>query len=117
MKKNDIVRVRIESLSNDGNGVSHADGIIIFVPYSAIGDDLTVRIERIEKTYCYGRIVDIITPSVDRVPADCDLFERCGGCSFRAAGGQRQKSAGGPGGRSLLPLLCGEVTDHAEKAL
>ena len=83
MKKNDIVRVRIESLSNDGNGVSHLDGIPVFVPYSAIGDYLVVRIERVEKSYCYGRIVEIIDPSPDRIPADCDLFEKCGGCSFR----------------------------------
>ncbi len=83
MKKNETYRLNIESISNDGNGVSHVEGIPVFVPYSAIGDDLLVRIERVEKSYSYGRIVEIISPSSDRIPVDCNLFERCGGCSFR----------------------------------
>ncbi len=93
MKKNEKYRVNIESISNDGNGVSHVEGIPVFVPYSAIGDDILIRIERVEKSYSYGRIIEIISPSSDRIPVDCDLFEKCGGCCFRHISYQAELTA------------------------
>ena len=83
MKKNDVIQIKIESISSDGNGIGHYDGMAVFVPYSAVGDHLVVRIERVEKAYCYGRIISVIVPSCDRIPPDCELFGKCGGCSFR----------------------------------
>ena len=36
--KNQILTVEIESLSSDGNGVAHKDGMALFIPDSAPGD-------------------------------------------------------------------------------
>ena len=83
MKKNDQYQVTISNISSDGNGVAFYNSIPIFVPYSAIGDVAIVRIEKVEKRYSYGRIVNLINPSSSRIPSDCPLFEKCGGCSFR----------------------------------
>ena len=83
MNKNDIININIESISSDGNGVGHYDGLAVFVPYSAVGDSLTVRIEKVMPRYCFGRILSIITPSENRVENTCPLFQKCGGCDFR----------------------------------
>ena len=83
MKKNELYKVEIINMSSDGNGVAFLDGIPIFIPYSSIGDEAVIRIERVEKRYCYGRIVDLVSPSIHRINVDCPLFEKCGGCSFR----------------------------------
>ncbi|MDO5138887.1 MAG: 23S rRNA (uracil(1939)-C(5))-methyltransferase RlmD [Oscillospiraceae bacterium] len=83
MKKNEQYQVKIVNISSDGNGVAFNDNIPIFVPYSSVGDEAVVRIERVEKRYCYGRIVDLLSPSPYRIDVDCPLFERCGGCAFR----------------------------------
>ena len=83
MRKNDQYQVQIINISSDGNGVAFYNDIPIFIPYSAIGDEILVRIERVEKRYAYGRIVQIISSSKDRISPDCPLFGKCGGCSFR----------------------------------
>ncbi len=83
MKKNDIIELEITSLTNECSGVGKADGMVIFVPFSAIGDKLEVKILKVNKTYCYGKIEKIIIPSPDRVTPDCSIYGKCGGCSLR----------------------------------
>lgn len=83
MKKNDIIELEITSLTNECSGVGKANGMVVFVPFSAIGDKLEVRILKVNKTYCYGKIEKIIVPSPDRVTPDCSIYGKCGGCSLR----------------------------------
>jgi len=83
MKKNDIVEIEITALSSECSGIGKKDGMVIFVPFSAIGDKLEVKILKVNKTYCYGKIERIITPSPDRVTPDCPIYTKCGGCSLR----------------------------------
>ncbi|MBQ3842429.1 MAG: 23S rRNA (uracil(1939)-C(5))-methyltransferase RlmD [Ruminiclostridium sp.] len=83
MVKNDIVRLTIESITGEGSGVGRYDGMVVFVPFTAVGDLLDVRIVKTGKSYCYGRTEKIITPSPDRVSPDCKVFGKCGGCAFR----------------------------------
>ena len=82
-KKNDIIPLTIESITNEGSGIGHTDGIAVFVPMTAAGDELRVRIVKVQKSYCYGIIEEVITPSPDRVPVDCPSYKSCGGCSLR----------------------------------
>lgn len=83
MLKNDIVRLEIESITGEGSGVGRYDGMVVFVPFTAVGDLLDVRIVKAGKSYCYGRTEKIITPSPDRISPDCKVFGKCGGCAFR----------------------------------
>ena len=83
MKKNDIVEIEITALSSECSGIGKKDGMVIFVPFSAIGDKLEVKILKVNKTYCYGKIERIIAPSPYRVTPDCPVYTRCGGCSLR----------------------------------
>ena len=83
LKKNDIIPLTIESITNEGNGIGHADGIAVFVPMTAAGDVLQVRIVKVQKSYCYGIIEEVLTPSPDRIEPDCPCYKRCGGCSLR----------------------------------
>ena len=43
MKKNDIVEIEITALSSECSGIGKKDGMVIFVPFSAVGDRLEVR--------------------------------------------------------------------------
>lgn len=83
-KKNDIVDLTITSMTAQGSGVGKtADGMVIFVPQTAVGDKLKVRILKNKKTYAYGKIEEITEPSADRIESDCSEFYRCGGCTYR----------------------------------
>ena len=82
-KKNDIIPLKIESITSEDSGIGHADGIAVFVPMTAAGDELKVRIVKVQKSYCYGIIEEITHPSPDRIAVDCPCYKRCGGCSLR----------------------------------
>lgn len=84
LKKNDIIKLKITSTTAEGSGVGKTqEGIAVFVPNSAVGDELNVKILKVKKTYAFGKIVDIIVPSDSRISPDCSCFEKCGGCVWR----------------------------------
>ena len=84
IKKNDIIRLQINSATAEGSGVGRTEeGAAVFVPRSAVGDVLSVRILKVKKTYAFGRIEEILTPSPARIPPDCPSFGKCGGCVWR----------------------------------
>lgn len=81
--KNQIIPLSITALSSDGNGIGRYEGIAIFVPFSAVGDSLQIRITKVCKNYAFGIIDTIVLPSPDRIVSDCTIFGKCGGCCFR----------------------------------
>lgn len=81
--KNQIIELNIEAITSEGCGIGHAEGIAVFVPMAAVGDRLRVRIVKVQRSYCYGIIEQIVTPSKDRIDPGCAAFRRCGGCSLR----------------------------------
>jgi 23S rRNA (uracil1939-C5)-methyltransferase len=74
---------RIESMAFKGYGVSRMDGRVVFIPYSAIGDEGWVEIVEEKKNYATGKLVEILAPSSWRVEPPCPYFGRCGGCQWQ----------------------------------
>ena len=83
LRKNQIIPLEITGMTAEGNGVGRFCGMAVFVPQSAEGDRLDVRIVKVQKSYCYGIIEAIREPSPDRIVPDCPVFRQCGGCVFR----------------------------------
>lgn len=81
--KNSIVPLEITGMTTEGHGVGKYEGLAVFVPLSAIGDKLLVRIVKMTKNFAYGKIESIEVPSKDRISVDCEYFNQCGGCSYR----------------------------------
>ncbi|MBR2473149.1 MAG: 23S rRNA (uracil(1939)-C(5))-methyltransferase RlmD [Clostridia bacterium] len=80
--KNQIYRLTIEGYTSDGSGIARADGFVVFVPFSARGDVLDVKIVKVLKTHAFGIIHKIIEPSPARQEVACPAFPKCGGCDF-----------------------------------
>lgn len=83
LKINDVIEINIESLCFGGEGLGKHAGMAVFVADSAIGDLLKVEITQIKKNYAKGKILEIITPSKDRVKPFCALANVCGGCQWQ----------------------------------
>ena len=83
LSKNQIMEMEIAGLSSDGNGVGRAEGMAVFVPGTAPGDRLRVRIVKVLSRYAFGRVEEILTPGPGRVAPDCPAFGPCGGCALR----------------------------------
>lgn len=83
MQKNDIIKLDITAVSSEGSGIGRHEGLAVFVPLSAIGDSLKVKILKVKSNCAYGKVIDIINPSPARQEPDCDVFSKCGGCVYR----------------------------------
>lgn len=115
--KNRIFEAEVTGYTAEGAGVVRADGVPVFVPGAAQGDVLRVRVVKSLKSYAFGRIEEVLSPSPDRVPEDCPAARQCGGCVFRhisyeaelRAKEQRVRDAlvriGGFAGLPVLPIL------------
>ena len=83
MLKNDEFIVEIVDVTNEGSGVGKVDGMAVFVPLTAVGDVVKAKAIKVKKQYAIGKLLEIITPSNNRIENDCPYFNRCGGCVFR----------------------------------
>lgn len=83
MKKNSVIRVKIESVSSEGVGIARVDGEVIFIPSAAVGDELEAVVIKEMKSYSIAKILSVISPSDVRKDPDCPVFLKCGGCALR----------------------------------
>lgn len=83
LNKNEVITLEITGMTNEGNGVGRYNGMAVFVPLTAVGDVIECKIVKVHKSFCYGIIMRLITPSPNRIEPDCEVFSRCGGCAFR----------------------------------
>ena len=79
----DEIEVVVERLVSGGDGLARYQGIPIFVPLSAPGDRLLVRLSERKPHYGRAEIVEILTAGPGRREPPCEYFLRCGGCNLQ----------------------------------
>lgn len=82
-EKNKVYTAEITGITSEGSGVCRIDDMAVFVPETAVGDVLEVKIVKVLSRYAYGIINKIVTPSPDRSVRECSVYRKCGGCVFR----------------------------------
>ena len=83
LKKNERYTVKITDLNNLGYGVCRVDNIVTFVDGAVTGDEAKIKLIKVAKDYAVGRLERLIVPSEYRSEPDCNVFKRCGGCTYR----------------------------------
>lgn len=80
----ELVTLDIESIAAGGDGIARHDGLVVFVPRTAPGDRVQVRIER-GRRFARGRVERIKRPSDQRAEPRCPHYtrDRCGGCQLQ----------------------------------
>ena len=84
MKKDDLIEVTIEDLSEDGTGIGKYDGMTFLIKDAVIGDRIRAKIMKLKKTYGFARLMEVLSPSADRVTPLCPVARQCGGCQIQA---------------------------------
>src|SRR3989338_4036183 len=75
--------VTIERLSYGGDGVGRLEGKVVFVPWTAPGDEVTVQITEPGPRFDRGSAGAFLKKSPDRVEPRCSVFGKCGGCQWQ----------------------------------
>lgn len=90
MKKNESYTVKIEDMTTEGEGVGKVEGFPLFIKDTVVGDEAEIKVTKVKKTYGYGRMTRLISPSEYRVEPACPVARQCGGCQLQAMAYEKQ---------------------------
>lgn len=85
-----LPNAEVTSLSHDGRGVARVEGKIVFIDHALPGERVSYRTGRRRRRYDTGTLVEVLTPSPQRVTAKCRYFGICGGCTLQHLDPQAQ---------------------------
>ena len=77
------MNVKIEKLVYGGDGLGHADGATVFVPFVLPEEVVRVREVERRKKFVRGHVVEVVTASAERTSPPCRHFGLCGGCHYQ----------------------------------
>jgi 23S rRNA (uracil1939-C5)-methyltransferase len=77
------VEIEVERIAYGGDGVGRADGLVVFVPWTAPGERVRARIVVRHERYAKARLEGVLEPSSARVEPGCPVFGLCGGCQIQ----------------------------------
>ena len=83
VEKNKDYFMEITDIGNEGEGIGKIDGFTVFVKDALPSEKIKVRITKVNKSFAFGRLMEIIEPSKHRVEPKCPVYKRCGGCSLQ----------------------------------
>ena len=83
VEKNKEYVVDIIDNGYQGEGIAKVNNFTIFIPGAIKGEKVRILIVKVLTSHAFGKIVDIIKKSENRVDVDCKTYKRCGGCCLR----------------------------------
>ncbi len=85
-----LLSLTISDVAFGGKGVARHEGKVYFVPWTAPGEVVTVRVMRDRKKFAEAELVSVDAPAPERVEPRCPYFGRCGGCAYQHLAYERQ---------------------------
>lgn len=83
VKKNNEYEVEIIDNGYEGEGIAKINDFTIFIPGAIEGERCKILIVKVNKTFAFGKLIEVTQKSNNRVQTDCSTYKRCGGCSLR----------------------------------
>src|SRR6267378_984425 len=74
----DELRISIEKLVYGGDGLAHADGNTVFVPYVLPGEQVRAATKSKRKKLVWAQLLEVTSASAQREGARCPHFQTCG---------------------------------------
>ena len=120
--------LRVESLDQEGRGVAHADGKVIFIQGALPGELVTYTSFVKKPSYELAQVGQVIEPAPMRATPRCPYFGLCGGCSQQHFDARAQVAAkqrvlednlrhiGKVTPGSILPAIYGEPWGYRHRA-
>ncbi len=79
----DELRLSIEKLIYGGDGLAHADGNTVFVPYVLPGEEVRANTKSRKKKLIWAELLEVTSPAKEREKAKCAHYQKCGGCHYQ----------------------------------
>ena len=111
LEKNKIYEAVISDYTSEGQGVAKIEGCAVFIPNAIVGEVCRVRIEKAQKTWAAGKIVEILERSPHRINRICPVAKLCGGCNFHHMDYEEESRLKSERVRACLNRMGGENLD------
>lgn len=86
VEKNKEYIFDIISQGYEGEGIAKIDNKYpIFIEGALKGEKVKVRIVKVNKNFAYGKLIEVLEASEERVNPICAIYKRCGGCKLQHA--------------------------------
>lgn len=86
VEKNKEYIFDIISQGYEGEGITKIDNKYpIFIEGALKGEKVKVRIVKVNKNFAYGKLMEVLEASEERVNPPCAIYKRCGGCKLQHA--------------------------------
>ena len=80
-----LVELEINDIAHGGEGVGRVDGKAHFVSGVIPGEKVVGRVAKDGGSWARAELVEVRTPSPDRIDPLCPHATRCGGCQWQHA--------------------------------
>lgn len=86
VEKNKEYIFDIISQGYEDEGIAKIDNKYpIFIEGALKGEKVKVRIVKVNKNFAYGKLMEVLEASEERVNPPCAIYKRCGGCKLQHA--------------------------------
>ncbi|HSL87108.1 MAG TPA: 23S rRNA (uracil(1939)-C(5))-methyltransferase RlmD, partial [Bacteroidales bacterium] len=82
MKKNEEYNIRIVDQGHTGEGIGKVDHYPVFIDFALPEELIKMKVLKANKNYGFGKIMEIMEMSKERVEPPCPYYYRCGGCQI-----------------------------------
>nr|MBC7244528.1 23S rRNA (uracil(1939)-C(5))-methyltransferase RlmD [Chloroflexota bacterium] len=79
----EILTILLTDMAHGGEAVGRYEGKVIFVSYAIPGELVRAQIVLDKGHFAHARLLEVLTPSPQRVQPLCPYFGLCGGCQWQ----------------------------------
>ena len=83
VEKNEEYIIDINGQGFEGEGVGRIENFTIFVEGALLGEKVKIKIVKVNKDFAFGKLMEILVESEERVQPACNVHKKCGGCQFQ----------------------------------
>lgn len=83
MQKNEERIGTVIAAGSNGEGIIKDDGVIVFVPFCFLDEKIKYKVLKVTSSCAFGKVLEIIIPSKERIEPKCLVYGKCGGCHLQ----------------------------------
>lgn len=83
VKQGQVIEGKVVDFASEGEGIIKIGAYPIFVPFAIKGEVVKACITHAKKDCAFADLIEVLSPSNDRIKPRCPYFGKCGGCSLQ----------------------------------